>query len=224
METGVTAGPRVTKTTTSSSSPFAGLALPAWQEDAQATTRQKAPSQSTVQVIEPSTTTHAPHEDPKSGILNQVGGFISGILGLFSADPDKRASFGSGIVNLGIDLIPFMGPFKKLVDAHALVHHNNPVLQHEGRTLFVLGAVELLLDTVTLGGSAVLPDELLTYPRLIRDYQRRANQEKDPKAMFPDPVSILIRGFLMIPGASTLIDSLLGKSTDTPLPNGASAA
>lgn len=146
------------------------------------------------------------------GPLTRLGGALTGALhSLLGADPSTKASFGSGVLTLGIDLVPFLGPLKKVADARALVHHENPILQHEGRTLFVLGAVEMLLDTITLGGSAFLPDEILTYPRLIRDYQRRAHQQTDATSMFPDPISFAIRGLLMIPGANELVDSLLGR-------------
>jgi hypothetical protein len=157
-------------------------------------------------------TSRSARQPASEGMLIRLGGMITSALhALLAADPSTKASFGSGVFNLGIDLVPFLGPLKKVADARALVHHENPTLQHEGRTLFVLGALEMLLDTITLGGSAFLPDEILTYPRLIRDYQRRANQETDAKSMFPDPISCAIRGALMIPGANELVDSLLGR-------------
>jgi hypothetical protein len=185
---------------------------------------EKVPARVASIIREPSKGQTSTEETQQPGAFTRIGGLISGALGLLSADPDKRASFGAGVANLGIDLIPFVGPLKKLADARALVHHNDPALQHEGRTLFVLGAAELLLDTVTVGGSAFIPDELLTYPRMIRDYQRRANQERDPRSMFPDPVSMVIRGLLSVPGASALVDALLGKSSQPAVQNAAIAA
>jgi hypothetical protein len=225
MERVVATRPRITEIQKQSSSPLSELAVPGLRRpDIEATITDQRPSHATAHSRSPSETARSARETPEHGILATLGGLISGIFGLLSADPNKNASFASGVANLGIDLIPFVGPLKKLADARALVHHGDPVLQHEGRTLFVLGAAELLLDTATVGGSALLPDELLTYPRLIRDYQRRASQERDTKSMFPDPVSMVIRGFLLIPGVTALVDSLLGKSNDTQLHNAATAA
>ena len=128
------------------------------------------------------------------------------LLSTFAADPKAVATISSGLASLGIDLLPFLGPLKKIADGRALFQQDCPELKTEGRTLCLIALLELGIDAATAGGSVLLPDEILTYPRMLRDYQRRMKQEENPSKMFPDPISLAVRAILKIPAISKLVD------------------
>jgi hypothetical protein len=137
---------------------------------------------------------------------------LDNALSSIASDPKTVASVASGLAAFGFDLLPFMGPIKKFADGRALFLQNNLDLKNEGRTLCLISLLELGLDAVTAGGSALIPDEILTYPRMLRDYQRRMQQQTSPAKMFPDPVSLVVRGLLKIPGVSSILDRAISAT------------
>lgn len=141
-------------------------------------------------------------------------------LDWIAADPRAQASLGRAIGALGIDLVPFLGPLKKYADARAMYKENDPLLESEAKKLFVIACAEAAFDTVTLGGSAFVPDEALTYLRTARDLHRRARAVTSSSGLIPDPLTLAAGLILKIPGCDWLADRALRFATNSSAPCG----
>lgn len=130
-------------------------------------------------------------------------------LQLIAADPQAEASIARAAVNIGYDIVPFLGPLKKFADARALYRTADPVLMEEGRRLCLIAVLEAALDIGTLGGSAFMPDELITGLRTAGDYYRRAARTAKGVGLSKDPLSLLAGAVLKFPYLSKSIDTIL---------------
>jgi hypothetical protein len=135
-------------------------------------------------------------------------------LNWMATDPRAEASLTQTFGNMGLDLVPVLGPLKKYADARAMFREDDPLMKSEGRKLCVIALLEASFDVVTMGGSILIPDEALTYLRTIRDYQRRARKMTNGAKLFPDPLSLVAGALLKVPGLTSLVDRILSFAVD----------
>ena len=125
-------------------------------------------------------------------------------MSFIASDPDKARSVLETMGKVGADLVPFLGPVVKYADARELYRAGHV---KEAKRLCCIAAAEMVLDVATLGGSAAIPDELLTALTTVR--QGMKNSSTASKVLKTDPLSFTADMICHIPGVDDALTAML---------------